>query len=124
VHAAILLAKQRTETWGYSQQAGYGLLTVLLALGVTTYSFKLARTDDVLTEEIAAQKVEYFCFIKFKHDLCLSMVNNYPQAALRIEKWKRDVMVDRLKYYRQYYPKTYISAHKIDLKARTPSGKR
>lgn len=124
IHALLFLLGLKTDSMSFIRLGGYGMVTLLVAMLVTSYAFKLARTDEVLTEDIATQKIEHFCYAKFKHDLCLIMVNNYPRAALRIEKWKRDVMAERLKYYRHFYPQSYLASHKIDLKARAPSGKR
>lgn len=83
------------KTYGFHAAAVLVLTLILhyLLLGYADRHWKVG--DDFIQA-----KIEYFCVDNFNQPMCVKHVNICESCTMQLEKWKRDLVVEKLKAFR------------------------
>lgn len=75
---------------------------VVLVASLTLHALAMMYADHhwKVGDTIVESKIEYFCMKSFNQDMCVKHVNLCPDCAKQIDRWKRDLIAEKLKAYR------------------------
>jgi hypothetical protein len=82
-------------------RAVYIALVSLFSLGLNHALMISAHLEFGIMADLVQAKVEYFCFTNYTHDQCVRQINLCSECAAKVDRWKRDLIVARLKEERK-----------------------
>ncbi len=86
-----------------AQKIGYGVSVVVLSLVLNHFLMVLFHFQYGALSTIIQSKIEYFCLTNYNHNQCVRQVNLCPPCAIKLDRWKRDKIVNELKKMRLNY---------------------
>lgn len=106
VLAAAVLAKLTFAWTGWSSRKRfkYVLAVGVMSLGLHHGLQVYADQSMDLGRDLVTAKIEYFCHRHFDRGECVRQVNLCSDCVLRIDKWMRSQMAERLEGFRERYP--------------------
>lgn len=90
----FFVARDRRWTW----PKGLAIAAVILATSILVNQVFAAVADLAgMGDRMSSARIEYFCFENFDRLECVRQVNLCPECAHRMDRWKRDEVVQKLK---------------------------
>jgi hypothetical protein len=87
----------RKVIWTTKKYLLYAAVTGLTAVFFNFVVISCADHTWAIGDDLVQSKIEYFCLNRFRHSECVRQVGLCPDCALRIDRWKRDLMLRNLK---------------------------
>jgi hypothetical protein len=81
------------EKW---RQGSFVILAFLLSAATSILVTESMNELFSTKEALYNRQTEYFCLTRFQREKCVIMVNGCTDCMTRIDRWKRDLMVENL----------------------------
>lgn len=85
--------------WNKKTYAAHGIAIFLMTIFVNQFLTVLADTQFGIGADLRQSRIEYYCMTDFRGNRCAYLSKKYPQAVEQIDKWKRDLMAEKMKAY-------------------------